>query len=132
MIIPTEYSGTRFPDIVLAKRAANGNAGFSTIDDNHAAYMPLHYVLLFPSGQLGWHWALQLQNQNGRRQITRLSQRTFYRFRLYTCLDETLLLFLTPRLFQQYLVDAWASSDKISYPGYVLIRLIFEPMLIMD
>jgi len=132
MIIPTEYSGTRFPDIVLSKRAANGNAGFSTIDDNHAAYMPLHYVLLFPSGQLGWHWALQLQNQNGRRQITRLSQRTFYRFRLYTCLDETLLLFLTPRLFQQYLVDAWASSDKIRYPGYVLIRLIFEPMFIMD
>jgi len=65
MILPAEYGDRGFRDIVLAKRT-NGGEGFSMINANHAGYMPLHYVLLFPHGELGWHWGLELQNSDGR------------------------------------------------------------------
>ena len=55
IIIPDEYDVAGSRDNILADH--NGN-GFSTINPNHAAYMALHYVLLFPYGEHGWHWAL--------------------------------------------------------------------------
>ena len=114
MIIPEEYGNSEcFRDIVLANRV-QGNivAPFTTINANHAAYMPLHYVLLFPRGDLGWHWGLELQNSEGNRERERMPQRAFYRFRLHTRMDETVHLFQGQRLFQQYVVDAWASCDQ--------------------
>ena len=74
--------------------------------------MPFHYVLLFPRGDRGWHWGLQLENLDGNRQRTRLPQRAFYRYRLHTRLGETLLLFQSQRLFQQYVVDSWAACNQ--------------------
>ena len=56
VIIPDEYGEAGFCDIVLAKRNGNQNDNFSIINPNHASYMPLHYVLLFPHGDLGWYW----------------------------------------------------------------------------
>ena len=41
---------------------ANNPSGCQHIDQNHAAYMALHYVLLFPHGDVGWHWGMQLQS----------------------------------------------------------------------
>jgi len=112
MIIPTEYGDSSFRDIVLATRTHNGGTGFTIINENHAGYMPLHYVLLFPRGELGWHWGLELRNPDGNRQKTRMPQRSFYRYRLHTRANETDLLFRCQRLFQQYLVDAWAACDQ--------------------
>ena len=109
MIIPDEYGEVGSRDIVLADR--NG-PGFSTISSNHAAYMALHYVLLFPYGEHGWHWALQLQNLKGQRKQVRLSQRAFYRFRLHIRFGEPKTLFYSQCLFQQYIVDAWAVCDQ--------------------
>ena len=74
--------------------------------------MPWHYVLLFPHGEQGWHWALQLQNEDGRRQWTRISQR-YYRFHLHVRLGGPTTLFCTQCLFQQFIVDAWAILDQI-------------------
>ena len=71
IIIPDEYDVAGSRDIIFTD---NYRHGFSTINPNHAAYMALHYVLLFPYGELGWHWALQLQ-YIGQQQRTRLSQR---------------------------------------------------------
>ena len=82
MVIPAEYGESTFRDIVLASRGQNGEE-FTIIDANHAAYMPLHYVLILPRGELGWHWGLELQNPEGVRQLTRLPQRAFYRYRLH-------------------------------------------------
>jgi len=93
MIIPTEYGDSTFRDVVLAMRVQARGTKFSIINANHAAYMPLHYVILFPRGELGWHWGLELQNRDGNRQKTRMSQRSFYRYRLHTREDETTLLF---------------------------------------
>ncbi|KAH7836195.1 hypothetical protein Vadar_033591 [Vaccinium darrowii] len=57
VIIPgdgTEASGMR--DIVLH---LCGNNELMRINECHPAYLPLHYVLLFPHGELGWDPDLQ-------------------------------------------------------------------------
>jgi len=42
----------------------------------------------------------------------RLSQRQYYQFRLHSRPLEPATLFLASRLFQQYIVDAWAFVDQ--------------------
>ena len=65
IVIPDEYRQSCFCDIVLhLHQALQQGSVFSWISPNHAAYMPLHYVLLFLYGDPGWHWALQLQDPN--------------------------------------------------------------------
>jgi len=114
MILPEEYGRGGFRDIVLAERV-NGKVpdnGLTIINSNHASYLPLHYVLLFPYGEPGWHWARTLRNEEGNRQNLRMSQRTFFRFRLHTRTDEPATLMRSQRLFQQFVVDAWAACDQ--------------------
>ncbi|KAJ3816606.1 hypothetical protein F5880DRAFT_1457341, partial [Lentinula raphanica] len=41
-------------DIILRIREEEGG-GLQRVNDGHAAYAPLHYVLLFPRGEPGWH-----------------------------------------------------------------------------
>lgn len=79
IIIPDEYEEADFRDIVLAKRTGINNNNFSIINPNHASYMALHYVLLFPYGNPGWHWGLELLDSRQVRKKLRLSQRVFYR-----------------------------------------------------
>ena len=70
IIIPDEYNQAGFRDIVLAYRhPENNNTQYHNVSSNSAAYMPLHYVLFFPIGDLGWHWALTLQDPDGRQKI---------------------------------------------------------------
>ena len=55
MILPEEYGRRGFRDIVLAERV-NGELPdnrLTIINSNHASYLPLHYVLLFPYGEPG-------------------------------------------------------------------------------
>jgi len=114
MILPEEYGRGGFRDIVLAERV-NGvvpDNGLTIINSNHASYLPLQYVLLFPYGEPGRHWARTLGNQGGNRQNLRMSQRTFSKFRLHTRTDEPATLMRSQRLFQQFVVDAWAACDQ--------------------
>ena len=56
-ILPEEYGSEGCRDIVLARRV-NGEdvvSAFTHINPNHALYFPLHYVLLFPYREPGWH-----------------------------------------------------------------------------
>jgi len=109
MILPEEYGSDGFRDIVLAKRVNGENdSSFNFINPNHALYLPLHYVLLFPYGEHGWHWGRTLHNQPNKS----LTQRAFYRFRLHTRADEPATLFRAQKLFQQFVVDAWAVCDQ--------------------
>jgi len=85
---------------------------FTLINSNHASYLPLHYVLLFPYGEPGWHWGRTLDNQEGNHQNKNLSQPTFYRFRLFTRPNEPSTLFRSQKVFQQFVVDAWAVCDQ--------------------
>jgi hypothetical protein len=108
LIIADEYGEPCSREIVLTYR--NGT-GLSYIDPNHGAYMPLHYVLLFPGGDMGWHWALELCNVNGVRTRIRMTQRAFYRHRLHVRKHDFNTLCRGGRLFQQYVVDAWSICD---------------------
>jgi len=114
MILPEEYGSAGFRDLVLARRMDDDDHAnpFTYINSNHASYLPLHYVLLFPYGEPGWHWGRTLENWEGNLQNKNLSQRTFYRFRLHTRPNEPSTLFHAQRLFQQFVVDAWAVCDQ--------------------
>lgn len=74
--------------------------------------MPLHHVLFFPCGDLGWHWALRLHNPDNIRKNDRITQRAFYHYMLHTKHNMNAFLFRGGKLFQQYLVDAWAACDQ--------------------
>lgn len=59
VLIPDEYGEPGFRDIVLAERMLDHNlTRLHRITHSHPAYMPLHYVLLFPHGKPGWGWSL--------------------------------------------------------------------------
>jgi hypothetical protein len=65
-IIPDEYTAASRRDLVLTVReGGQDRPQLYTVDVTHVAYMPLHYVLLFPYGDPGWHYGLQLRNLNG-------------------------------------------------------------------
>jgi len=135
LILPEEYGRGGFRDIVLAERV-NGEVsdnGLTIINSNHASYLPLHYVLLFPDGEPGWHWARTLENQDGNRQNLRMSQRTCFRFRLPTRTDEPATLMRSQRLFQQLVVDAWAACDqnKLNWLRTNQAKLICTMVLLM-
>jgi len=85
MILPEEYGSGGFRDIVRARRVHGEDLGrdLTLINPNHALYLPLHYVLLFPYGEHGWHWGRTLQDPQNKK----LAQRAFYRFRLHTRVD---------------------------------------------
>ena len=57
MILPEEYGSEGFRDIILARRVNGQDVenSFTLINPNHPLYLPLHYVLLFPYGEQGWH-----------------------------------------------------------------------------
>ena len=78
-IIPDEYGIASCRDIILAHRNYTTKSAYQTISSTHAAYTPLHYTLLFPYGELGWHWALRLQRSKERDgSCKRLTQRQYY------------------------------------------------------
>ena len=83
MIIGDGYADSAFRDIVLASKSDDDRPHFSTINGNHALYMHLHYILFFPRGESEYHWALQLQDNNGQRKNTPLAQCAFYRDQLH-------------------------------------------------
>ena len=115
VILPEEYRSAGFRDIVLAKRINRDDDDanpFMLINSNHASYLPLHYVLLVPYSEPGWHWGRTLNNCEGNVENKNLSQRTFYRFRLHTWSNEPLTLFRAQKLFQQFVGDAWAVCDQ--------------------
>jgi Helitron helicase-like domain at N-terminus len=97
-----------------------GNLQF--IHDHHHAYIPLHYVLLFPYGTSGWSYGLPLEpttnptsdnatepNTANEKHVTQVQ---FYSYRLHTRNNEFAIIQYGSRLFQQYLCDIWISTDQ--------------------
>lgn len=111
-IIPDEYEDIESRDVILAVREPGRNGPLlHRVPVTNAAYMPLHYVLLFPYGEHGWHWSIELANRRRHRQNLRFAQQPFYRFRLHERLREQSVLFFANRLFQQYVVDAYVACE---------------------
>ena len=68
-------------DIILHLKGSNG---LMQIHECHPAYLPLHYVLLFPHGELGWESTYkQWDRLHNRYSTTRLSQLEFYCYRIF-------------------------------------------------
>lgn len=85
---------------------ASSNLRLQCIHEGHPAYCPLHYVLLFPYGEAGWHWDLQLTS--GKRMT--LTQHTA--FRLHDRQNEFSSILRGGRLLQHFIVDMFAAIDQ--------------------
>ncbi|CAN1780527.1 ATP-dependent DNA helicase pif1 [Linum perenne] len=86
------------------------NSGLERISVYHPSLMSLQYPLLFPYGEDGWRSDIELcsrvtdEDGNGKM----LTQCDFYAYRLQTRLHEGHTLLLSGKLFQQYVVNAYA------------------------
>jgi Helitron helicase-like domain at N-terminus len=99
-------------DLQLTLRAPRGGYPLQRVSTLHPSYLPLHYVLLFPHGDPGWHPGLRLLETHGPRKRTQLTMSHYHAYRLFPRLTEFNTLFRGQRLFQQYLVDAAATIDQ--------------------
>ncbi|KAG5561407.1 hypothetical protein RHGRI_004441 [Rhododendron griersonianum] len=111
IVIPedgSESSGMR--DIILH---LEGNNGLMQINECHPAYLPLHYVLLFPRGELGWEPNLKQWDVNRDQPSSeRMTQMQYYSYRLFERLNEYSTILRGRKLFQEFLVDVWASTEQ--------------------
>jgi hypothetical protein len=124
-------SGAR--DILLQLKGGS----LQRISDLSPLYSPLHYVLLFPRGESGWHPGIPrgqpveelagVQEQEPgeepgdpttapqgprRKKQSTVSCAEYYAFRLHLRQGESDHLFRAGKLYQQYAVDAWATIEQ--------------------
>lgn len=116
-ILPGDGTAPERRDIILRPRLLANQHRLARIDDGHPAYSPLHYVLLFPHGDHGWHRDLLHRTPPGLtpspgRNPRRITQTQYSSFRLHTRNSEYSTIHRGGRLFQQYIVDMWASADQ--------------------
>lgn len=116
VIMPGEgEGGVDGRDIILRTRLPN-QAPLYRISDRHPAYATLYYVLLFPHGEHGWYPDLRLDEPD-KTTPGRLTQSRYYAYRISPRVEEFSCILRGGRLFQQYLVDGYASVDqnRLSY-----------------
>ncbi|KIJ32889.1 hypothetical protein M422DRAFT_183878 [Sphaerobolus stellatus SS14] len=95
-------------DIILYLRGG----GVCRIDEGSPYYTPLHYVLLFPKGDFGWHWSMRLQpGRSGRHQRRREEEEEENEIE-NDSENEREGDQASGRLLQQYVVDAWAQIEQ--------------------
>jgi hypothetical protein len=87
------------------------------ISDSHPLYPSLRYVLLFPTGQMGWyptipHNEVEDQGPPGTRENVSLEEYFCYRFHIRPTHIESNHLFLAGKLFQAYVCKSWAVAEQ--------------------
>ena len=55
------------PDVITNELGPANRNGLIRVQSTHAAYLPLHYVMLFVSGQTGWHPGMTLKGSRRQR-----------------------------------------------------------------
>ncbi|CAN1780534.1 ATP-dependent DNA helicase pif1 [Linum perenne] len=106
LIVNDSGQATYEQDIIVEHQ----NSGLERISVYHPSLMSLQYPLLFPYGEDGWRSDIELcsrvtdEDGNGKM----LTQCDFYAYRLQTRLHEGHTLLLSGKLFQQYVVNAYA------------------------
>ena len=131
-------------DIIVRRK----DGSLLQIDQRHPFYVSLHYVLLFPTGQLGWHPHIEYkagemvpdadelepnagENNEGQVQPSKkrkyITQTEYFRYHLHPGTGESSHIFMAGKLFQEYIVDAWAlwcsgircqCNRKCNWPAY--------------
>jgi REP element-mobilizing transposase RayT len=71
---------------------------------------PLHYVLLFPKGDSGFHLRIPYTRITENREF--MTQSEFYAYRLMVRENDNSVVHRGGRLFQQYIVDQYAKIEK--------------------
>jgi hypothetical protein len=105
-ILPGDGTAPERRDIVLRPRSQANEHRLSWINDGHPAYSPLHYVLLFPHGDHGWHRDLFHRpspgsNPSPQWKPPHVSQTQYSSFCLHTRDGEYSTIHQGGRLFQQ-------------------------------
>jgi hypothetical protein len=109
-------------DVVLAQQAGP----FQLISELHVGYMALHYPLLFPYGEDGWHPNIlvnvvvadaDLDEDHAReselqRKHCNVTMAEFYGYQLQHRHIDGIALLRGGRLQQQYIVDAYAAIEQ--------------------
>ncbi len=114
-------------DVVLAQQADP----FQCISELHVGYMALHYPLLFPYGENGWHPNIPLngvvadadleEDHSGEFELQRkhcnVTMAEFYGYRLQHRDTDGVALLRGDRLRHQYIVDAYAAikQNRLKY-----------------
>ncbi|XP_026439106.1 uncharacterized protein LOC113337724 isoform X3 [Papaver somniferum] len=111
VIVPENtYKETGVRDIILHLRENNG---LKQISECHPAYLPLHYVLLFPFGELGWSPTMRQWDAVTKTYTkTKLSQMKYYSYRIFERAEEYSIILRAGKIFQEFLVDAWAATEQ--------------------
>ena len=93
-------------DIVLCMH----DHSLKCISQLHPSYQPLHYVLLFLYGELGWniHMLLEDTETSECREQKKITQHMYYAYCLHDCptIEPNALLYRGGWLYKQYIVDA--------------------------
>jgi hypothetical protein len=86
------------------------------ISDVHPLYPSLRYVLLYPTGQLGWHPNILYHNfeEDGpqKRKHVTLAEYNCYRLFIHPTEVESNHFFFTGDLFQEFVCEAWAVAEQ--------------------
>ncbi|CAN1188394.1 hypothetical protein LINPERPRIM_LOCUS35369 [Linum perenne] len=106
LIVDETGEDTFQPDIVVQYLTNS----LERVNYTHTSLMALQYPILFPYGEDGWHGNIPLRNSSTRNSSTRkhLSQCDFYAYRIQTRLQNVSHILLCGKLFQQYVVNAYA------------------------
>ncbi|KIJ19301.1 hypothetical protein PAXINDRAFT_7795 [Paxillus involutus ATCC 200175] len=118
-ILPGDGDQPTGPRDIIVRRRGGGLMRISELDRN---YYPLHYVVLFPTGQPQWHPNIPYgvnadqpaaQDEAGEA-YNRITQIQYFAFRLHPRPPniESNHFFRAHNLFQQYGVDAWATAEQ--------------------
>ena len=102
-----------YRDILLHLRPQyydDGHLKLQRINEGHPAYVPLHYVLLFPRGEPGWYQGMHVRNNP--RSVTLLQ---YTAFRIHPRSNEFSTILRGQRLFQRYLVDMFVDQQCLRF-----------------
>jgi len=109
-------------DVILAQQAGP----FQRISELHVGYMALHYPLLFPYGEDGWHPNILLngvvadanldedhaKESELQRKHCNVTMAEFYGYRFQHRDTDGITLLRGDRLWHQYIVDAYAAIQQ--------------------
>ena len=102
-------------DIIVYRK--NHRRHIFRISDSHPLYPSLCYVLLFPTGQLGWYSRIpfiEAEDQRAPYKRKYVSLEEYFHYCFHICLPhiESNHLFLAGKLFQAYVCESWAVAEQ--------------------
>jgi len=101
-------------DIVLHRRDGH----LRRVNEGSVMYECLQYPLFFIYGENGYHYDLTMSSTSNKR----LSRTDYTAYRIQQREPEFSLLLCGGRLFQQFLVDMWATADQSGSTTFVTIN----------